>query len=110
MPAFRKARHEINCLDHSQSPTPGQGRNRPDLVLETGQGPWQECVQGTEDIMDTPTLQTFIVDLDNDQFIHIDAYTVWNQDGDLIFTDERGVIIDMFAAGWWKRCKLGKLE
>ena len=63
-----------------------------------------------------PPLQTFIVDLDHDDpsgkpaYIDIDAYTVWNMDGDLVFTDQAGVITDMIAAGCWRRCKAVKLS
>jgi hypothetical protein len=61
-------------------------------------------------------LQTFIVDLDGmdeagkPAYIDIDAYTVWNLDGDLVFTDTNGVITDMIAKGCWRRCKAVRMS
>ena len=54
--------------------------------------------------------ETFIVDLDDEEgnFISIQACTVYNVEGDLIFVDDEGTAIDMVASGYWKRCKLAK--
>lgn len=53
-------------------------------------------------------VQTFVVDTVKDFFV-VSAYTVYNVDGDLIFTGQDGTVLDMVAAGHWTRCKVAKL-
>lgn len=50
----------------------------------------------------------FIVDIADPGvgFVEIEACQVFNQDGDLIFTDEDNQAKEMLARGYWKRCKV----
>lgn len=62
---------------------------------------------------DPRTRQVFVVTLDGekgDDLIAVDACTVYVVDGDLLFVDENNECIDMIASGYWKRCKVSRLE
>jgi len=60
--------------------------------------------------MSTPTekLQVFVIDLIDNSigFVVVQACTVYNIEGDLIFANSEGDAIDMIARGQWKRCKV----
>ena len=41
----------------------------------------------------------------------VDAYGVYvTNTGDLLFYDQSGYPFDMWGAGHWKRCKIGRME
>ena len=53
-------------------------------------------------------LQVFVIDLNDPSigFVVVQANTVYNIEGDLIFANAEGDAIDMIARGQWKRCKV----
>lgn len=63
----------------------------------------------------TPTKTSFVVDFtrtgEDQDFAMVDAYGVEvTETGDLIFFNEQGVPFDMWASGYWLRCKIRSAE